>query len=180
MSEPTAFADAYAAHARGVYAAALRVLGRPADAEEVAQEVFLRLWRDPTRFDPARGELGPYLRLMARSRALDLYRKDQADARARDGLELMESRRGDEREHDPSAAAELAEMRLAIGDALRRLPPEQREAVVLNHFLGVTAREIAQRSHVPFGTARSRIRIGLAKLRAECGVEPAPAAAGDS
>ena len=64
------FAEVYATHRPGVYATALRVLGRPAEAEDVTQEVFVKFWRSPDRFDPSRGEVGPYLRLMARSRAL--------------------------------------------------------------------------------------------------------------
>src|SRR5829696_6719169 len=80
------FAEVHAANRSGVYATALRVLGRPAEAEDVTLEVFVKFWRSPDRFDPRRGEVGPYLRLMARSRALDLLRHEQADGRAQDRL----------------------------------------------------------------------------------------------
>src|SRR5215212_430311 len=86
------FASVYAAHRPGVYATALRVLGRPAEAEDVTQEVFVKFWRSPERFDPRRGEVGPYLRLMARSRALDLLRHEQADGRACDRLKAVSGR----------------------------------------------------------------------------------------
>src|SRR4051812_50178017 len=78
LSDPVTFARMYDDHAPAVYGAALRVLGNPAAAQDVAQDVFLRLWRRPGAFDPRRGDLGAYLRLMARSRALDLWRTAQA------------------------------------------------------------------------------------------------------
>ena len=76
------FEAAYETHHRSVHAAALRVLGDPAQAQDVVQDVFLKLWRKPERFDARRGDLGPYLRLMARSRALDLWRERDAASRA--------------------------------------------------------------------------------------------------
>src|SRR4051794_29559520 len=82
LSDPATFATAYDEHGAAVYGAALRVLGNPATAQDVAQDVFLRLWRRPGAFDPRRGDLGAYLRLMARSRALDLWRTAQAGGRA--------------------------------------------------------------------------------------------------
>ena len=162
------FAALYQAHRRGVHAAALRILGRSAEAEDVTQEVFLRLWRDPGRYDARRGDLGAYLRLMARSRALDLWRAEQAAGRARDRLEL--ATHGDELPVDerPGPAAEREESRGRVREALRRLPREQREALVLAYWGGLTADQVARRSCVPFGTARSRIRLGLAKLRKDC------------
>src|SRR4028118_191654 len=83
LSDPTTFGRVYDEHARSVYGAALRILGNPTQAQDVAQDVFLKLWREPQRFDATRGELGSYLRLMARSRALDLYREGQAAGPAR-------------------------------------------------------------------------------------------------
>ena len=155
-----------------MHAAAFRILGRHADAEDVTQEVFLRFWRAPDRFDPGRGELGSYLRLMARSRALDLWRQEQAAGRARDRLKLLV--RDDEVGSDqrPAAKAEQDEARRAVRAALRHLPPAQREALVLSYWGSMTADEVAQRSDVPFGTARSRMRLGLEKLRREWGADP--------
>ncbi len=171
LSNPTTFARVYDEHARGVYGAALRILGDPARAQDVAQDVFLRVWRNPARFDSRRGELGSYLRLMARSRALDLWRESQAAGRARDRLEVvadMEERsRADER---PAALVERDADRESVRHALRQLPEAQREAVVLAYWGGMTADEIARRSGVPLGTAKSRIRLGMTKLRSE--IEP--------
>src|SRR4051812_50019055 len=78
LSDAATFARVYGSHGPAVYGAALRVLGNPATAQDVAQDVFLRLWRRPGAFDARRGDLGAYLRLMARSRALDLWRSAQA------------------------------------------------------------------------------------------------------
>src|SRR5215203_6782387 len=98
---PPTFAEVYAEHRRGVYATALRVLGRPCEAEDVTQEVFVKFWRSPERFDPRRGEIGSYLRLMARSRSLDLLRHEQADGRARDRLKAVSPRDEVPREQRP-------------------------------------------------------------------------------
>ena len=165
LSDPIQYQQVYDEHSRGVYAAALRILGNPAQAQDVVQDVFLRVWRRPQSFDSRRGELGSYLRLMARSRALDLWREGQALGRASDRLKVvveMSEERTDER---PAAAVERDDSRAAVRDALRRLPESQREALVLAYWGGLTADQIAQRSHVPLGTAKSRIRLGLTKLR---------------
>jgi RNA polymerase sigma-70 factor (ECF subfamily) len=165
-----AFATVYAAHRPGVYATALRVLGRPAEAEDVTQEVFVRFWRSPERYDPRRGELGPYLRLMARSRALDLLRHEQAAGRAQDRLEAVSDRDEVPHHERPPEMAERDEQRGVLREALRRLPVEQREALVLAFWGGLRVREVAAAAGVPFGTARSRMRLGLEKLRADAAI----------
>ena len=139
LSDPAQFQHAYDEHSRGVYAAALRILGNPVQAQDVVQDVFLRVWRRPRTFDAGRGELGAYLRLMARSRALDLWREGQAAGRASDRLKAtveVAEERVDER---PSAAVERAAARAAVRDALRQLPDSQREALVLAYWGGMTA-----------------------------------------
>jgi len=173
LSDPLTFSRVYDEHARGVYGTALRITGDSAQAQDVAQDVFLRIWRNPRRFDAARGELGPYLRLMARSRALDLYREGQAAGRASDRLKLVPRDDGEL----PVEAVARAGDRALMRDALAALPPAQREAVVLAYWGGLTADQIARRIGVPLGTAKSRIRLGLAKLRDEVGAAVAPVAA---
>jgi RNA polymerase sigma-70 factor, ECF subfamily len=171
LSDAGAFERAYDEHSRGVYRAAYRVLGSAAQAQDVVQDVFLKLWREPWKFDARRGELGSYLRLMARSRALDAWREGQAAGRASDRVKLdlaREEGRADER---PAVAAEREAEWRTVRDALRGLPGAQRDAVVLAYWGGLTADEIARRSSVPLGTVKSRIRLGLAKLRVE--LEPA-------
>ncbi len=166
LTEPREFERAYEDHGRSVYAAALRILGSPALAQDVTQDVFLRLWRKPESFDARRGGLGPYLRLMARSRALDLWREGQAAGRMTDRMVFAAIE--PEPVDAPAPEAERNEDRASVRAALRRLPPVQREALVLAYWGGLTADEIARRSQVPLGTAKSRIRLGLARLRQEC------------
>ncbi len=89
IRDPETFRAVYDEHSQGVYAAALRILGDPARAQDVMQDVFLKLWRKPEKFDARRGQLGPYLKLMARSRALDLWREGQAAGRASDRLKVV-------------------------------------------------------------------------------------------
>ena len=168
LTDPREFERAYDEHGRSVYATALRILGNPAQAQDVAQDVFLRLWRRPQAYDARRGGLGPYLRLMARSRALDLWREGQAAGRMTDRL-VVATDPEPEQTDAPVPSAERNEERAGVRAALRSLPQAQREALVLAYWGGMTADEIARRSDVPLGTAKSRIRLGLARLRQECG-----------
>jgi RNA polymerase sigma-70 factor, ECF subfamily len=166
LSDPAVFAAVYEEHARGVLQTALRVLGSRCLAQDVVQDVFLRVWRHPEKFDPQRGEIGAYLRLMARSRALDLWRERQAAGRASDRLQaaVVPEPRAEAR---PAEVAERESEGRELRAALGELPPSQREAVVLAYWGGLTADEIAWRSGVPLGTAKSRVRLGLARLRAQ-------------
>lgn len=170
LSRPDTFERAYADHHRGVYAAAFRVLGNAAQAQDVVQDVFLRLWRRPEAYDPARGDLGAYVRLMGRSRALDLWRESQVRGRAAERLKLATGTGEPQVEDHPGILAERrqddAEVRVALG----KLPEAQREAIVLAYWGGLTADQIARRARVPLGTAKSRIRLGLARLRDEFAV----------
>jgi len=180
LSDAAAYGRVYDEHARGVYAAAFRILGNAAQAQDVVQDVFLRLWRRPQTFDSGRGELGSYLRMMARSRALDLWREGQAAGRASDRLKLVVADEEPRAEVRPSLMVERDHDRKTVRAALGRLPHAQREALVLAYWGGLTADEIASRIEVPLGTAKSRIRLGLEKLRAECGAalrQDLPAAA---
>lgn len=86
ISDPTVYTAIYEQHRRSVFAAAFRILGNEAQADDVVQDTFIKVWRKPESFDSKRGELGSYLRLMARSRALDLWREGQAAGRASDRL----------------------------------------------------------------------------------------------
>ena len=163
-----AFERAYDEHARGVFVVAWQVLGDASEAQDVVQDVFLGLWRDPGRFDERRGTIGHYLRMVARSRALDIWREEQVAGRASDRMRALarsEAGRPDER---PVAAVERQVSRVAVQRALMRLPDVQRETLVLAYWGGLTAEEIADNSGTPLGTVKSRIRLGLLKLRAQC------------
>ncbi|MGK2939494.1 MAG: sigma-70 family RNA polymerase sigma factor [Solirubrobacteraceae bacterium] len=165
LSDVTTFSSVYEQHRRGVYGAAYRIVQSPAQAQDVTQDVFVRVWRNPQKFDHRRGELGSYLRLMARSRALDLWREGQAAGRASERLKVVVAQDAPRRDERPDVEAERDVTRSAVRDALRELPAAQREALVLSYWGGMTADEVARHVGVPLGTAKSRIRLGLTKLR---------------
>jgi len=172
VRDPEVFRGVYDEHAPAVHAAALAVLGDPVRTQDVVQDVFLRLWRRPEAFDPTRGTLSTYLRLLARSRALDVWREARALGRATERLELSARDAEPDMTHRPATATELRYERAAVRAALRRLPLEQREAVVLAYWGGLPVEHIARREEIPLGTAKSRVRLGLAKLRRAYGVWP--------
>ena len=175
LTDPAVFGRAYDEHSRSVYAAAYRVLGNSAQAQDVVQDVFLRIWRRPRTFDAGRGELGSYLRMMARSRALDLWREGQAAGRMSDRLKGVVEIADAPVDGAPAPEVERREARTAVRAALERLPIAQREALVLAYWGGMTADEISRRIEVPLGSAKSRIRLGLEKLRSEAGSGLSPA-----
>jgi RNA polymerase sigma-70 factor (ECF subfamily) len=167
LSDPATFSGIYDEYARGVQATALRVLGNAVQAQDVTQDVFMRVWRNPEKFDAGRGEIGSYLRLMARSRAVDLWREGQAAGRAGDRLKVVAGQAQPGVGERPERVALQRCDRGTIGAALRGLPETQREALVLAYWGDLTADQIARRAGVPLGTVKSRIRLGLSKLRSE-------------
>ncbi len=146
-----------------VYGMARRIVGEPTLAEEVAQDVFLALWRRPGAYDPERGSLQAFLAGVARNKGVDLVRREQALRRTRESL-LSEAQSA---LNESSVREEMngIDRRLAVLDALGRLTPVQREAVILAYFGGRTYREVAQELNIPEGTAKTRLRDGLNKLR---------------
>ena len=166
IANTATFDRIYRDHHRAVHQAALRITRDPTLADDVTHDVFMRLWRRPDRFDAARGDLLPYLRLMARSRALDLWRERQAAGRAQDRLEAVVERTERVTADDPVPAVIAEERATTVRDALGCLPAPQREAVVLAYWGGLTAEEISRRVGAPLGTVKSRLRLGLGKLRA--------------
>jgi RNA polymerase sigma-70 factor (ECF subfamily) len=167
LRDPDDFARAYAEHAPGAAHAAASVLapaGRRSDVEDVVHDVFVRLWRDPRLFDPARGPLGAYVRMVARSRALDVLRSGQAAGRATERLAAAPP----PLPRDVVVSeAERNEARAALMRAMSALPVAQREAIALACWGDLTANQIADRSGLPLGTVKGRLRLGLARMRAE-------------
>ncbi len=167
-----ALAEAFRRHAGAVFALARRVLGDGSTAEEVVQEVFLRLWRAPDRYDPARGSLRSYLLAQSHGRAVDLLRSDSSRRRReeREAAESAEAGYDIEREVWDLAIAEH------LADVVRSLPAQERKAIELAYFGGHTYREVADLLAEPEGTIKSRIRSGLRRMRvllAESGLSPA-------
>jgi RNA polymerase sigma-70 factor, ECF subfamily len=156
-----ALAEAYRRHAGAVFALARRVLVDRAGAEEVIQEVFLRLWNAPDKFDPARGTLRSYLLAQAHGRAVDLLRSETSRKRREDREARKTAESGYDLEHEvwDLAVAERVQSALAL------LPVEERRAIELAYFGGHTYREVAELLGNPEGTVKSRIRSGLRRLR---------------
>ena len=134
LSDPRAFERAYDQHSASVYTAAYRILGNSPQAQDVVQDMLLRLWRRPRKLRPARGELGAYLRMVARSRALDVWREGQAAGRASDRLKVVVAGDGRGEGELPGAVVERKADRAGVREALERLPLPQREAIVLAYW----------------------------------------------
>jgi RNA polymerase sigma-70 factor, ECF subfamily len=166
LSDPAQFEAAYRDLAPLGFGVARRVLGDPIAAEEVVQDLFLHLWRNPGSYDAARGSLRSYVTMLAKSRSIDRWRSRTADHAARRRM-ADESRVLHADSADGADDRVLdAERRGRLRSAVVRLPAEQREAVLLAFAGGLTAREVAARADLPLGTAKSRIRLGLARARA--------------
>ena len=143
-----------------VFGMARRILIEPSLAEEVAQDTFLALWRRPGAFDASRGSLQGFLAGIARNKAIDLVRREESLRRTKESL-LAEA----EKESDEAVATERVEERQEVLAALRGLSAVQREAIVLAYFGGRTYREVAEELGIPEGTAKTRLRDGLIRLR---------------
>lgn len=158
-----------------VRALALRIVGDRDEAEDVVEETFWQLWRQAARYEESRGGVSTWLLTMARTRALDRRRalarrrEERIDATDGDGnaSSVMERGASDRSTEvaDPARAAELTDLRERITGALRTLPDEQREALQLAYFEGLSQSEIAERTGQPLGTVKTRTRLAMQKLR---------------
>ena len=159
--EQAALAEAYRRHGGAVHGLARRILGDDAAAEEVVQEIFLRLWNQPDRFDPDRGSLRSFLLAQSHGRAVDVIRSEESRRRR----EERDARRAVDAGYDLEREVWDLEVSEKIGGALRDLPEDQRSAIVLAYFGGYTYREVAEMLDQPEGTIKGRIRTGLQRLR---------------
>ena len=161
--QQAALAEAYRRHAGAVFALARRLLRNATLAEEVVQEVFLRLWNQPEKFDPARGSLRSYLLAQCHGRAVDLLRSESS-RRQREERDVRRTAEGGyDLEHEVVDLA-VAER---VKEALQLLPEGERQAIALAYFGGHTYREVADLLGEPEGTVKSRIRSGLKRMKGE-------------
>jgi RNA polymerase sigma-70 factor (ECF subfamily) len=152
-----AMAELYDRYSSIVYAVALRVLGDTGKAEDVLQEVFLQLWKNPGAFDSARGSLGAWLAVITRNRAIDTLRKRRPETDIEDVIiSVAPDLAGDA---DRSRAAEK------VRGVLGTMPTTQRSALEMAYFEGMSHSEIASKTGEPLGTIKTRIRAGLTALR---------------
>ena len=158
--DDAALGEIYDRFAPYVYGLAKRLTSNSGAAEEVVQDVFVGLWERPGAFDPGRGSLRSYIGVIAHRRAVDWIRREQSAHRP-------QASDADVRAPEPTAVDDVATARVVaqrVRQAVASLPAEQREAVHLAYFDGHTYREVASLLGIPEGTAKSRLRLGLAKL----------------
>lgn len=165
--DEAAFAQLYDATASRVHGLALRVVRDPAQAEEVTQEAFLEIWRTASRFDPDRGSPMAWLLTITHRKSVDRVRSAEASTRRDENYQLQNQ----PIEHDSTAEAAQASLEARrVRGALATLTEVQREAVGLAFLGGYTHTEVATMLDLPVGTAKTRIRDGLIRLRDALGV----------
>lgn len=147
-------------HGGAVFGLSRRVLADDALAEEISQEVFLRLWTEPHRFDATRGSLRSFLQRQAHSRSIERVRSEEARRNREERAERIELRTVTDIEAEVVATLRSA----AVREALATLEPAERHPIVLAYFGGHSYREVAALLDAPEGTVKSRIRSGLSRL----------------
>lgn len=140
-----------------VYSVALRVLGDTGAAEDVLQDVFMQLWRNPGAFDASRGNLGAWLAVITRNRSIDALRKRRPETDFENVVLSVEP--------DLATDADRSRAAAKVRSALAAMPDGQRKALELAYFQGLTHTEIAAKTGEPLGTIKTRIRAGLLALR---------------
>ncbi|HEX8079074.1 MAG TPA: ECF RNA polymerase sigma factor SigK [Jatrophihabitans sp.] len=162
-----AFAELYDQTSSRVYGMVLRVIRDPAQSAEVTQDIYLEVWRQSARFDAGKGGVLPWLLMIAHRRAVDRVRAAQSSMVRDDKYALLhEERPYDSVSEQVHTSLEAQRVRKVLGE----LTPAQREAVTLAYFGGYTHTEVAELLKVPLGTAKTRIRDGLIRMRDALGV----------
>jgi RNA polymerase sigma-70 factor (ECF subfamily) len=155
-----ALAEIFRRHGGAVHALAKRVTRDQALAEEVTQELFVRLWNEPERYDSARGTLRTFLLMQTHRRSVDVIRSEEARKRREQNESASIAATSYDIDHE---FGDLAD-REAIREALELLPQDERRAIELAFYHGLTYREVAQRLEQPEGTVKTRIRTGLKRM----------------
>jgi RNA polymerase sigma-70 factor, ECF subfamily len=167
-----AMAEAYRRHGGAIHALARRVLRHDPTAEEITQEVFLDLWQHPEKFDAQRGTLRSFLLARTHGKSVDVIRSEESRKAREERTSRETATAGYDVEH------QVFDLVVAdqVKESMAELPDDMRQPIELAYFGGHTYREVAVMLQAPEGTVKSRIRMGLTRLRAslaERGVEPA-------
>jgi RNA polymerase sigma-70 factor (ECF subfamily) len=165
--DPRAFEVLYDRHAGAAFSLAYRIVGQSARAEDVTQEAFISIWRSRQRYEPLRGSVRTWVLGIVHNRAVDGVRRNIGHDRRRAGMEAIEDRR-EAPERTDLMAAQREDAR-TVQDAMSNLPDDQRKTIELAYFGGFSHSEIAEILHMPVGTVKGRIRLGLDKLRRQLG-----------
>jgi RNA polymerase sigma-70 factor (ECF subfamily) len=165
--DPAALNDAYRLFGHRVYRVAYGLLRREELAQDITQDVFLRLWNRPERFDADRGSLSSFLQLDAHGRSVDLIRSEEA----RNKREIANERQSSNHQDGPEEEAMKMITSERVRNALATIKETERAPIAMAFYLGYSYRKVATVLGVPEGTVKSRIRSGLAKLRDTLGTE---------
>ncbi len=169
QQDQAALAALYDRYARVLYSVAFRSLGSVEESEEVVLDVFAQVWRTAERYDVAKGRVDSWLFMMARSRVLDRLRKLQRTTKVAIASENVAEIQISKPSVDPIESVLIAERRAQVLAALSQLPAEQRQVIELAYYKGLTQSEIATQTNLSLGTVKTRIRLGLSKLRIALG-----------
>ncbi|HFD39492.1 MAG TPA: sigma-70 family RNA polymerase sigma factor [Anaerolineae bacterium] len=160
-----ALSELYDRYGRLVFSLALNAVGDPATAEEITQDVFLRVWQRARQYRADRGQVSTWLTSITRHRAIDYLRR-RGSRPEQHSVAWAELAPGDEPVlSGPAEAASLSFEKARVRNAVAQLPPEQRQVLALAYFQGLTQSQIAQVLDLPLGTVKTRIRLGMKKLR---------------
>jgi RNA polymerase sigma-70 factor, ECF subfamily len=159
--DPRAADELYARFAPRIYGLGMVMLGNPAHAEDLVQDTFVKVWRNVNAYDPSRGSVDTWVLLIARSLAVDLIRRKVLETRILASQEAPEA----SDEAGPEEHAESRDMADRARKAMDGLSPGQRAALELAYFGGKSSTEVAELEGIPVGTAKTRIRTALMKLR---------------
>ena len=161
-----ALAVLYDRYAGRLFGLAIKILQDRSQAEDVLQDVFVGLWHRAESFEARRGAAASWLLRLCRNRCIDALRKRQVNRTRFAGGNAIESEQADDSlAANPATTAGLHEAQAAINQALSRLPEEQRRAIAMAYFDGLSQSEIATALQMPLGTVKTRIRLGMMKLR---------------
>lgn len=164
--DAAALAELYDRHASMLLGLVCRILGDRAEAEDVMQEVFVRVWERAGSYNSLLGSPGAWLSRIARNRAIDRLRARAVRPEFADS-DLATTQAAPERGTNPEAEARVAEERRAVVDALATLQPDQRRLIEHAYYLGFSQSELATHFQLPLGTVKTRIRAGMMSLRTQ-------------
>jgi RNA polymerase sigma-70 factor (ECF subfamily) len=164
--DPTGLALLWKRYAALLYSQASRILNNPTETEDIVAEVFEEVWERIDGYRPERARPVAWLVTLVRRRAIDRLRERQSYQRAEERLFREDSADPKENSNDVQKQIQLSDLRRIIEKALGRLPHEQREAVRMAYYEGLSQREIAESTHTPLGTVKTRLELALRKMRA--------------
>jgi RNA polymerase sigma-70 factor, ECF subfamily len=159
--DPGAASDLYARFAPRIFGLGMVMLGNPSQAEDLVQDTFVKVWRTAGSYDASRGSVDTWILLIARSLAVDLIRRRVLEAKTMAG----QAGREESLEPGPDERAETHDLSERARRAMESLSPGQRAALELAYFGGKTSAEVAELEGIPVGTAKTRIRTALFRLR---------------